>query len=62
MPDFKSNEIKGLMRTFNLYLRYPKSAWPEIKLAEENTPKGNAIFEKYRDEFISEWYSGESVS
>ena len=62
MPDFPSNEIKGLMRTFNLYLRYPRSAWPEIRLAEENTPKGNAIFEKYREEFISEWYSGESVS
>ena len=56
MPQFSSKEIDGLMRTFMLYVRFPKEEWPRIRLAEQDTEEGNRIFEeyqqKYRDKFF----------
>ena len=62
MPQFPKDQIYGIMRTFNLYTRFPESRWPEIEKAEYETPEGNMIFEKLRDEFLAEFYTGESVS
>ena len=44
MPSMTKEEIRGLMRTFVLYARMPKSLWDEIALAEEDNIAGN---EKY---------------
>jgi len=37
-------ELKGLQRTFNLYVENPKEMWGDIKLAESFRDKGNAKF------------------
>lgn len=41
--DFKKN-IKGLAKTFNLYIRLPEKYFEKIRAAEEDTSEGNARF------------------
>lgn len=41
-------ELKGIQRTFNLYVRFPKSEWPEIKKAEKFDAEGNEVLERYK--------------
>lgn len=51
MPSLSQEEIKGLVRTFNLYVRFPKERYSEIKKAERFTDEGNLIFNKLKDEY-----------
>lgn len=44
-------EIKGLHRTFNLYIRFPKSEWARIRIAEQFTDEGNRIYEELMKEY-----------
>ena len=37
-------ELKGLQRTFNLYVENPKDVWGDIKLSESFNDKGNEMF------------------
>ena len=37
-------ELKGLQRTFNLYVENPKDVWENIKLSESFNDKGNEMF------------------
>ena len=37
-------ELKGLQRTFNLYVENPKEMWGDIKMAESYGDKGNSMF------------------
>jgi len=37
-------ELKGLQRTFNLYVENPKDVWDDIKLSESFNDKGNETF------------------
>lgn len=46
MPQLSKEEILGLQRTIPLYVKFPKSMWPEIKIAEKFDEKGNVEFEK----------------
>lgn len=46
MPQLSRSEIDGLMRTFVMYVRFPKKWWSHIKKAEEFTEEGNRIFAK----------------
>jgi len=46
MPTISKAEIKGLIKTFVLYSRLPRSYWGDIKLAESETDKG---IEKYKE-------------
>ena len=39
-----SEELKGLQRTFNLYVENPKDIWDDIKIAESFDDKGNEMF------------------
>lgn len=34
ISEIPAKELRGLQRTFNLYVKLPKDMWPEIKLAE----------------------------
>lgn len=56
MPYYSSEEIKGLVRTFSLYVRFPKQDWPLIQRAEKFDEEGNRIFrelaEKYYEMFF----------
>lgn len=58
MPQLTSKEIDGLMRTFLLYVRFPKDEWPRIRLAEEDTEKGNRIFEEYQEKYRNRFFHG----
>ena len=40
MPSISKEEIRGLMKTFVLYARLPRSYWKEIKIAEMETKEG----------------------
>ena len=46
MPTLSKPAIRGLMRTFVLYVRLPKSYWKEIELAEAETDEGHAKYEE----------------
>ncbi|OGX27655.1 MAG: hypothetical protein A2787_01990 [Omnitrophica WOR_2 bacterium RIFCSPHIGHO2_01_FULL_48_9] len=60
MPQFSKEEINGLLRTFNMYVKFPKSRWPDIKRAESNTPAGNKIYHELKDEFVARFWNQES--
>ena len=44
MPTITKDEILGLVRTFSLYVKFPKEEWPEIAVAEKFTPDGDEKF------------------
>lgn len=46
-------ELKGLYRTFPLYVRLPKERYKDIKRAEKFDEEGNKMFEKLKDEYWS---------
>jgi len=45
-PKEYKQELKGLMKTFNLYVKLPEKYWPEIKIAERSDEEGNATFNR----------------
>lgn len=55
MDHLTPEAIKGLQRTFPLYVKFPKARWPEIERAEALGPEGNRVFEalaaEYRERF-----------
>ncbi|MFC1685684.1 B12-binding domain-containing radical SAM protein [Nanoarchaeota archaeon] len=44
MPQLNREQVKGLQRTFPLYVRFQKEMWPKIELAEKFDQKGNEAF------------------
>ena len=61
MPQFPKERIKGLMRTFSLYVRCGKDMWGDIRIAENFMPEGERMFNKLREEYIHKYFSTESV-
>ena len=57
MPQLSVEAIDGLMRTFTMYVGFPKTWWPYVEKAEKFTPEGNEIFQKlskiYYDVFLA---------
>lgn len=56
MPQFPPDKIKGLVRTFTLYVKFPEDRYDEIRLAEEFSEEGNAIFKKLQQEFWQKYF------
>jgi len=56
MDSITYEELKGLQRTFPLYVRFPKSEWGKIKIAEKFDEEGDKMFEElkmiYRDKYF----------
>lgn len=56
MPQISNKEIHGLLRTFPLYVKMPKTDWPMIKRAETFDEEGDRIYhelsEIYRENFM----------
>lgn len=50
MPQFPRAAIEGVRRCFVLYVKMPKSRWPEIARAEALTPEGDEMFRALKDE------------
>jgi len=44
MPTISQEDILGLVRTFSLYVKFPKEEWPQIAKAEKFTPEGEKAF------------------
>jgi radical SAM superfamily enzyme YgiQ (UPF0313 family) len=61
MQQFPKEEIKGIMRTFSMYVRFDKSRWKEIEIAEKFTPDGEEAFQLLRQEYIQRYFTSESV-
>ena len=55
MPTISKEEIRGLMKTFVLYARLPRSYWKNIKIAETETSEGikkyNELMNLYKKEY-----------
>ena len=56
MPTIGQEEIMGLVRTFSLYVKFPKEEWPEIELAEQFTPEGDAKFAELSGRYYERFF------
>ena len=56
MPQLPNDEIEGLLRTFPLYIKMPENRFPEIRVAENNTPEGNAMFARLAQEYRNTYW------
>lgn len=59
MPQFPRERVKALVKTFNMYVKFPDSRWPEIRIAEEETPRGRAMYEKLKKEFVEQFWDAD---
>ena len=55
MPQFPPTAIEGVRRCFMLYVKLPKSRWPEIRKAENLTSEGDALWEELRTEVAGKY-------
>lgn len=62
MPQYSRHEIRGAVRTFTLYMRYPESEFPRIKVAERLDDEGNAAFAELQKEFTERYFMDDVVS
>lgn len=56
MPQITKEEIRGLQRTFAMYVKFSKDMWDEIKKCEKFDNEGNKKFEElskiYKEKFL----------
>jgi len=57
LPTYTPDQLIGLKRTFAMYVRFPKSRWPDIEIAEKLTPEGDEMWAKLSKEFSEEFFS-----
>lgn len=56
MPQFKPDEIKGIVRTFPLYVRVPESCFDKIKVAEQLNEEGDKMLVELREIYFREYF------
>jgi len=56
MSKIKYEELKGLQRTFNLYVKMPKSEWEMVRKAEKFDEEGNLAFKKLREIYYERYF------
>ena len=61
MPTISKKDIRGLMKTFVLYSRLPRSLWKDISIAEQETDKGINKYKELMTLFKNE-YSGKPLA
>ena len=52
-PHITKEEISGLEKTFQLYVKMPKERWDDIHKVETNQPGSGALFEELKGEFLN---------
>jgi len=57
MPSISGEEIRGIFRTFPLYVKFPKEDYELIKRAEKFDEEGNRIFKELRQRYKKEYFS-----
>jgi radical SAM superfamily enzyme YgiQ (UPF0313 family) len=62
MPQFPRKQVMGLVKTFNMYVNFPESRWPEIKKAEPETKEGIKYYNSLKEEYIERFWNEESSS
>ncbi len=58
MPDLSNEALRGLQRTFTMYVRLPRSRWDEIRKAEDFSSEGNMAFERLSKELRENYLAG----
>jgi len=61
-PQITAEEIDGILKTFMLYVRFPKEDWPMIRKAEGETDEANRIFKEFQDRYRETFLSGTQTS
>lgn len=61
MPQFPRSAVRGAVRTFALYVKFPESEFGRIAEAERVDQRGNAIFAELQQEFIHRYFSNGAV-
>lgn len=56
MPQLSGEQIKGLVRTFPLYVKMPESYNEKIKSAEKLTPEGDAALAQLREIYFNKYF------
>ena len=56
MPTISKDELLGLVRTFSLYVKFPKEEWPDVEIAEKFTPEGDAMFAKLSERYYDRFF------
>ncbi|MDA1219917.1 MAG: radical SAM protein [Chloroflexi bacterium] len=56
MPSIGKDEILGLVRTFSLYVKFPKEEWPDIAAAEKFTEEGDAKFAELSKRYYERFF------
>ena len=56
MPQFPAEEIKGLVRTFPLYVKMPETYFEKIRIAEHRTGEGEKAFAELRDIYLKTYF------
>lgn len=56
MPTISKEEILGLVRTFSLYVKFPKEEWPDIEEAEQFTPEADAKFAELSKRYYERFF------
>ncbi len=45
MPQLSMSALSGLQRTFPLYVKFPRSEWPLIRVCEDQGPEADKVYE-----------------
>jgi len=56
MPHFPPEQIKGLVRTFPLYVKMPRLYYKKIEIAEQLNEEGDSAFAELRDLYFKEYF------
>ena len=62
LPDFSPDQMKGLRRTFAMYVKFPKNRWKDIERAEKLTYEGDKIWESLRQEYMATYLNDSDTS
>ena len=55
MSQYTPQEIKEVIRTFNMYVKFPRSRWKDIKKAEKEDKEGEKIYNELKQEFLEKY-------
>ena len=56
MPQLNNEELMGMVRTFSLYVKFPKEEWDEIRIAEKFSEEGTRKFEELSKRFYERFF------
>lgn len=62
MPQYSRDEIRGAVRTFTMYVRFPESEFPRIARAERFDDEGNAAFLALKREFVERYFQTDELT